>query len=136
MNQILVDSSVVLDLFTADPVFLDPAVSALSFWGADHDLCINDIIYSEVSVGFDRIEELEEALEGAGFKIIPIPREAYFLAGKAFLGYRRRGGVKTSPLPDFFIGAHAAVNCLPLLTRDPVRIRSSYPGVRILPVEA
>lgn len=132
MNAVLVDSSIVLDLFTADERFCEPSLALLSLWGATHELCIDDIVYAEVSVGFGRIELLDQALAGSGFRHLPIPKEALFLAGKAFLGYRRRGGSRLSPLPDFFIGAHAAVSGIPLLTRDPERIRSCYPTVRIL----
>lgn len=132
MNAVLVDSSVVLDLFTADARYCERSTGLLSFWGATHELCINDIVYAEVSIGFGRIELLDQALTGSGFRHLPIPKEALFLAGKAFLGYRRRGGAKLAPLPDFFIGAHAAVAGIPLLTRNPVRIRACYPTVRIL----
>jgi predicted nucleic acid-binding protein len=132
VNAVLVDSSVVLDLFTADPVFGGRALAALAEWGGRGDLLIDDIVYAELSVGFARIEELDAALAGAGFVIAPLPREALFLAGKAFLAYRRRGGAKTAPLPDFLIGAHAAVAGLPLLTRDPSRVRAAFPTVRIV----
>lgn len=132
MKQILVDSSVVLDLFTRDPVFFASSKRTLTVWGSTHRLTINPVIYSEVSVGFGTIESLQEALEGAGFGMAPIPREALFLAGKVFVAYRRRGGSRTSPLPDFFIGAHAAVARLPLLTRDPERVRREYPTVEIV----
>ena len=132
MKAVLVDSSVVLDLFTADPVFCDSSLACLAAWGAKGDLAIDDIVYAEVSVGFKRIEELDEALSGAGFIHAPLPREALFLAGKAFLSYRRRGGAKTAPMPDFIIGAHAAVSGLPLLTRDPKRVADAFPGVRII----
>jgi predicted nucleic acid-binding protein len=132
MNAVLVDSSIVLDLFTADALYCERSMALLSIWGATHELCIDDIVYAEVSVGFGRIEMLDQALTGSGFRHLPIPKEALFLAGKAFMGYRRRGGARLSPLPDFFIGAHAAVADIPLLTRDPQRIRACYPTVRIL----
>ena len=132
MKAVLVDSCVVLDLFTADPVFYESSFACLALWAARGDLLIDDIVYAEVSVGFNRIEELDRALGGAGFRHSPIPREALFLAGKAFLAYRRRGGVKTAPLPDFIIGAHAAVAGLPLITRDPKRVRAAYPGVTVI----
>ncbi|PKL08052.1 MAG: DNA-binding protein [Spirochaetae bacterium HGW-Spirochaetae-7] len=132
MNAILIDSSVVLDIFTADPEFYLRSLSSLAAWGARGDLLIDDIVYAEVSVGFSRIEELDEALYGAGFLGAPIPKEALFLAGKAFLAYRKRGGTKIAPMPDFIIGAHAAVAGIPLLTRDPSRIRHAYPGLRII----
>ena len=132
MNAVLVDSSIVLDLFTADERFCDSSMALLTRWGSTHELCINDIVYAEVSVGFSRVESLDQALAGSGFRHLPIPKEALFLAGKAFLGYRRRGGARLSPLPDFFIGAHAAVSGIPLLTRDPERIRACYPTVRMM----
>jgi hypothetical protein len=132
MNAVLVDSSIVLDLFTADERFCEPSMELLSAWGISHELCINDIVFTEVAIGFGRIELLDEALSGAGFRHLPIPKEALFLAGKAFLGYRRRGGARLSPLPDFFIGAHAAVAGIPLLTRDPARIKACYPTIRIV----
>ena len=132
MNAVPVASSVVLDLFTAGRTFLAPSVACLALYGAKGDLLIDDIVYSEVSVGFARIEELDEALYGAGFIGSVIPKEALFLAGKAFLAYKRRGGTRVSPLPDFIIGAHAAVTGLPLLTRDPARIKEAYPGVHII----
>ncbi|MFP4377776.1 MAG: type II toxin-antitoxin system VapC family toxin [Spirochaetales bacterium] len=132
MKPVLVDSSVVLDVFTRDASFYDRSVAVLTQWGATHDLCINAIVYAETAAGFNRIERLNEALDGAGFSMRDIPREALFLAAKAFLGYRRRGGVKTSPLPDFIIGAHAAVEGLPLITRDPKRVRSEYPSLNII----
>lgn len=132
MKQALVDSSVVLDLLTRDPLFFAPSKEVLVQWGSTHLLIINAVIYSEISVGFRTIESLEETLAGVGFQIAPIPRAALFLAGKVFVAYRRRGGSRTSPLPDFFIGAHAAVARLPLITRDPTRIRREYPTVEIV----
>lgn len=135
MPGTLVDSSVVLDLFTDDPIWGEPSRRALAIALSEGELLIDDIVYAEVSVGFSRIEELDEALDGAGFTLSPIPRSALFLAGKAFLAYRRRGGAKTAPLPDFIIGAHAAVAGLPLLTRDPERVRSAYPRLELPAVE-
>ncbi len=95
-------------------------------------LIINPIIYAEVSVGFERIEELDEVLPADSFRREPLPWEAAFLAGKCFLAYRRQGGTRRSPLPDFFIGAHAAIEGLPLLTRDPRRYRTYFPQLTIL----
>lgn len=132
MNAVLVDSSVVLDLFTADKAFYERSLACLAVYGAKGDLLIDDMVYAEVSVGFHCIELLDEALSGAGFRGSIIPKEAMFLAGKAFLAYRRRGGTRTAPLPDFIIGAHAAITGLPLVTRDPARVRDAYPGVRII----
>ena len=131
MREVLVDSSVVLDLLTRDPLFYAGSKELLVQWGGSHRLSINPVIYAEVSVGFRTIELLEAALTGAGFLVLPIPREAHFLAGKVFVTYRRRGGSRTSPLPDFFIGAHAAVARLPLLTRDPRRVRREFPTVAV-----
>jgi predicted nucleic acid-binding protein len=97
-------------------------------------IIINPIIYAEISVGFSRIEDLESALPKTLLEREPLPYEASFLAGKVFLSYRRRGGNKTSPLPDFFIGAHAAVSGYRLLTRDTKRYRTYFPKVeRISP---
>lgn len=98
-------------------------------------LVINPVIYAEVSIGFERIEELDEALPTDSFRRDPLPWEAAFLAGKCFLAYRRRGGSRRSPLPDFYIGAHAAVSGLPLLTRDPRRYRTYFPNLSILAPE-
>ena len=95
-------------------------------------LVINPIIYVEVSVRFARIEDLDEALPPAVFQRVPLPWEAAFLAGKSFLAYRKRGGRKRSPLPDFYIGAHAAVAGLTLLTRDVARFRTSFPTVQLI----
>jgi predicted nucleic acid-binding protein len=134
VKALLVDSSVVLDIFTRDPSFYRKSLIALIAWGTTHETVVNDIVYTEVSVGFQRIETLEEALAGAGFGLRPIPKAALFLAGKAFASYRQRGGTRTSVLPDFIIGAHAAVEGLPLLTRDAKRVREAYPSVEIVGV--
>jgi len=132
MNAVLVDSSVVIDIFSADAAFYDRSLAILSEWGSVCDLCINEIIYAEISASFDTIEALDRALVGSGFIHCSLPKEALFLATKAFLSYRRRGGLKTTTLPDFFIGAHAAVAGLPLITRDPARVIQAYPTVRII----
>jgi hypothetical protein len=95
-------------------------------------LVINPIIYAEISIGFERIEELDEVLPADSFRRDPLPWEAAFLAGKCFLEYRRRGGSRRSPLPDFYIGAHAAVAGLPLLTRDARRYRTYFPHLDLL----
>ena len=95
-------------------------------------LVINPIIYAEVGIGFERIEDLDEVLPADSFLREPLPWEAAFLAGKCFVAYRRRGGARRSPLPDFYIGAHAAVIGLPLLTRDPRRYRTYFPQLTLL----
>lgn len=128
---LLVDSDVILDILTRDPVWHGWSADALSRH-ADHDrLMINAVIYSEISMGFERIEELETALPVDYFQRAPIPYEAAFLAGKCFLDYRRRRGQRHAPLPDFFIGAHAAVKGWTLLTRDATRYRTYFPGLAI-----
>lgn len=95
-------------------------------------MAINPIIFAEVSVGFERTEELEAALPREGFRRLQLPWEAAFLAGKCFLAYRRRGGVRSSPLPDFYIGAHARVSGLTLLTRDASRYQTYFPEVELI----
>jgi predicted nucleic acid-binding protein len=132
MNGVVVDSNVILDIFEDDPTWADWAEQTLEEYGQRCPLFINSIIYSEISMAFARIEELEASLSGCGFSLILIPKEALFLAGKAFLRYRRKGGTKRSPLPDFFIGAHAAVSGLPLITRDTSRITTYFPTVHLI----
>ena len=95
-------------------------------------LAINAMIYAEVSIGYGRVEELEQAIPSTIFRREPLPYEASFLAGKAFLRYRRRGGLRSSPLPDFYIGAHAAVSDFRILTRDPRRYRTYFPTVDLI----
>jgi predicted nucleic acid-binding protein len=136
MRGVLVDSNVILDLFLDDPAWVDWSESTLSDYGASQPLYINPIIYSEISIGFERIEELENAIRGCAIEVIQIPREALFLAGKAFLQYKRQRGLKRSPLPDFFVGAHAAVEGLRLVTRDTKRIRFYFPGVELISPES
>ena len=129
---ILVDSNVLLDVLTEDPRWAPWSLDALAEQ-ADRDLlAINPIIYSEVSIGFVRIEDVDAALPPPTFHRLALPWEAAFLAGKAFEQYRRRGGLKRSPLADFFIGAHAAVAGMTLLTRDPRRYRAYFPKLRII----
>src|SRR5688572_15632617 len=119
MTAILVDSNVILDIFSEDPQWFEWSSTALAEATEASRLVVNPIVYSEVSVRFSRIEDLNVALPRDRFIREPIPFEAAFLAGKAFVQYRRRGGARASPLPDFFIGAHAAVAGYRLLTRDP-----------------
>lgn len=131
MAATLVDSSVLLDVLTEDPNWFDWSSEHLARCAEAGPLVLNPIIYGEISVRFTRIEELDAAL-GADFERRPLPWAAAFLAGKAFLTYRRRGGSKRSPLPDFYIGAHAALEGLTLLTRDASRYRRYYPRLTIL----
>jgi predicted nucleic acid-binding protein len=99
---------------------------------AGHDLIVNPIVYAEISVGFERIEELDAVLPGDSFRREALPWEAAFLAGKCFLRYRRAGGARRAPLPDFYIGAHAAVRGIPLLTRDASRYRTYFPRLELI----
>ena len=132
MSEVLVDSNVILDVLTEDPVWFDWSASALEEHAESAVLLINPIIYSEVSVRFERIEDLELALPIDVFRRDPLPWEAGFLAGKCFLRYRRQGGARRSPLPDFFVGAHAAVRGAALLTRDAKRYQSYFPTLKII----
>jgi len=132
MATVLVDSNVLLDVLTSDPVWGEKSERALEECGDRHVLAINSVIYAEVSVGFDRIEDVEAALPPDMIERLEIPWEAAFLAGKCFLRYRRLGGSRTAPLPDFFIGAHAAVEGLTLLTRDVARYETYFPRVRLM----
>ena len=131
MAGTLVDSNVILDVLSEDPRWYAWSAAALAQAANEGPLYINPIIYAEVSIGVATIEEMEEVLPAASFPRLPIPLEAAFLAGKAFLRYRKRKGTKITPLPDFFIGAHAAVAGLRLLTRDSRRYRTYFPSVEI-----
>lgn len=127
----LVDSNILLDIFTEDAVWLRWSSNALAIAAEEGPLFINPIVYAEVSVRFTRIEDLDDALAPEDFRRTPLPWTAAFLAGKAFLAYRRNRGTASTPLPDFFIGAHAAVEDLELLTRDPARYLTYFPKVRL-----
>ena len=129
---VLVDSNVLLDLLEEDPIWYEWSSSKLQLMADTSRLIINTVIYAEVSIGFQRIEELEEALSQDIFERRPIPWEAAFLAGKCFMRYRKLGGTRRSPLPDFFIGAHAAVEGLTLLTRDAARYRTYFPSLALI----
>ncbi len=129
---ILVDSNVILDVATDDPDWSSWSAGALQRAADEAVLVINPIVYAEVSVGFGRIEDLERAVPPEIYRHEPLPFEAAFLAGKAFLSYRRRGGTRLAPLPDFYIGAHAALRRYPLLTRDATRYRTYFPGLRLI----
>jgi hypothetical protein len=132
MASYLVDSSALLDILTADSVWAEWSIRELEKAWADGTVFIDSIVYSEISIRFSRIEDLEAAVAESGLVWSEVPREALFLAGKAFMSYRKAGGVKTSPLPDFFIGAHAAVSDLVLITRDPERVRTHFPKLRVV----
>lgn len=128
----LVDANVLLDVLTEDPTWFDWSAGALLDAAESGPLWIDPVIYAEVSVRFSRIEDLEAALPPVDYRRAPLPWEAAFLAGKAFVAYRRAGGTRRSTLPDFFIGAHAAVTGLVLLTRDRGRFATYFPTVRLL----
>jgi predicted nucleic acid-binding protein len=128
----LVDSNVLLDLFTEDEEWFDWSSAMLAACAEEGELVINPIVYAEVSPQFDTLEDLDEALPPGFFRRAPLPWEAGFLAGLAFAKYRRAGGVRPTPMPDFYIGAHAAVEGLALLTRDARRYRKYFPSLRVI----
>ena len=130
--MILVDTNVLLDVFEDDAEWSDWSQDRLDSASAIDTLAINPVIYSELSIGFARIEELEAVIKEASLSIEDIPREALFLAGKAFLRYRRSRGIKRGVLPDLYIGAHAAVMEWPVLTRDVGRYRTYFPTVSLI----
>ena len=130
--MILVDTSVLLDVLKGDPHWLGWSRSALEAAASREELVINDIVYAELSTRYTRIEALDEAIGAMALKHSAIPRDALFLAGKAFLRYRKRGGTRTGVLSDFFIGAHAAVERSQLLTRDIERVRTYFPTVDLI----
>ena len=129
---VLVDSNIILDVFTDDPNWADWSESMLEEYSNVSTLYINFIVYSEISIGFNRIEDLESAIIGAGFQMLDFPKEALFLAGKAFLKYKKKRGARSSPLPDFFIGAQAAVLNIALITRDVSQYRYYFPTVNLI----
>lgn len=136
MTAVLVDSNVVLDILTEDRRWLAWSSDALATAANESRLVINPIIYGEISVHFDRIEDLDEVLPLSAFEREPLPFEAAFLAGRAFLTYRRRSGTKSSPLPDFYIGAHAAIRSYRVLTRDARRYRAYFPKLPLITPES
>jgi predicted nucleic acid-binding protein len=132
MTAVLVDSSVLIDVATENSEWADRSIDLIARTSRTRELVINPVIFAEVSISFQRIEEIDDRLPRATFRREDIPWEAAFLAGKAFLSYRKRGGTRLSPLPDFFIGAHAAVRGYDLLTRDPRGFRSYFPRLAII----
>ena len=135
-GTVLVDSNVLIDVLSEDATWF-PWSSATLAWVADRAIvAIDPIIYAEVSIGFETIEEIEAALPQDAFPRLPLPMEAAFLAGKAFLRYRRAGGARRLPLPDFYIGAHAAVAGMTLLTRDARMFRTYFPALEVLAPDA
>ena len=132
MKGVLVDSNIVLDVFLNDPKWADWSESKLDEYDQLGILYINSIVYSEISIGFKRIEDLESAIAKAGLQVLEIPKEALFLAGKVYLKYKKRKGTKRTSLPDFFIGAQAAVQNLDLITRDVSIYQSYFPTVKLI----
>ena len=131
----LVDSNVLLDIFTQTPGWWEWSLAQLEGAALQGPLLINDVIFAETSIRFPKMEGFEKALSDAGITVVPIPRMALFLAGKASVQYRNAGGAG-SVLPDFFIGAHATVEQLPLLTRDTRRYRTCFPAVTLIAPQA
>lgn len=132
MAGVLVDSNVILDVVNEDAEWFEWSAGQLERLAESRVLIINPIVYSEVSIGFDRIEDLDRALPADFVRREPLPWEAGFLAGKCFLKYRKSGGARRSPLPDFYIGAHAAVSGLTLLTRDAKRYKTYFPKLALI----
>ena len=132
MNGILVDSCILLDLFTDDPNWANWSQRKLEEHSRINSLYINSMIYTELSMAFQKIEELEEAISMLNLRVLEIPREALFLTGKVFLKYRKNKGTNNSPLPDFFIGAHASVSNFSLITRDVSKFTTYFPKIRLI----
>jgi predicted nucleic acid-binding protein len=132
MSPVLVDSNVVLDVAYRDPHWGAWSRTMIAEAAIESVLVINPIVYAEISIGYGSVEDLEDVVPAEVFRREPLPYEAAFLAGKCFITYRRRGGMRTSPLPDFYIGAHAAVRGYRLLTRDAARYRTYFPTVELI----
>jgi predicted nucleic acid-binding protein len=134
-DSTLVDTNVLLDLVTDNPDWAAWSIAKLEEAALRGALYINNVVYAELSVRYDRIEDLDAMLEDATIEVAPMPREALFLAGKVFMQYRMSGGSRTGVLPDFFIGAHAAVSGFLLLTRDGRRYRTYFPALELIAPE-
>jgi predicted nucleic acid-binding protein len=128
----LVDTNVLLDIATNDPKWAGWSLRQVDAAAVRGPVLINGVVYAEFSIGYARIEEVDKVVGDVDLELAETPRSALFLAGKAFQRYRARGGARTSVLPDFFIGAHAAVARFSLLTRDPCRYRAYFPGVELI----
>ncbi len=134
--MLLVDTNVLVDVLDDDPAWADWSVRQLRAQSQIHELCINPVIYSELSLAFESVQALDDAIEGMGLALLELPRPALFLAGRAFLQYRRGGGARANVLADFFIGAHAAVLGCGILTRDTRRYKNYFPTVVLVSPEA
>ncbi|MEI9995723.1 MAG: type II toxin-antitoxin system VapC family toxin [Rhizomicrobium sp.] len=130
--MILVDTNVIVDVLSQDPAWEPRSKSALRMAAGTDAIAINDVIYAELAPSYGNVAELDAALDALGIVSVSMPRRALFLAGHAFTAYRRRGGVKTGVLSDFFIGAHAAVERAELLTRDPTHVTRYFPTVAVI----
>jgi predicted nucleic acid-binding protein len=130
--MLLVDTNVLVDVLQDDPQWAEWSIGQLRAQARLHQLAINPVIYAEISLSFSTLEALDEVIDTLGLVVHDIPRPALFLAAKAFARYRQRGGSRQQVLPDFFIGAHAAVQGWPLLTRDAGRFRSYFPDLVVL----
>lgn len=128
----LVDTNILLDLVTDDPRWARWSIEQLEAAALRGSVLINDVVYAELSVRYARVEDLDAFLDAAGLELAAMPREALFLAGKAYMRYRASGGTRSGVLPDFFIGAQAAVAEWPLLTRDVGRYRTYFPSLTLL----
>jgi predicted nucleic acid-binding protein len=128
----LIDTNILLDLLTSDPVWADWSLARLDITGLGGALLINDVIYAELSSQFDSMEPLNEFVSATGLELEPMPKAALFLAAKAFRIYKGRGGRREGVLSDFFIGAQASVLDIPILTRDTRRYCSYFPSVRLI----
>jgi predicted nucleic acid-binding protein len=129
---VLVDTNVLLDIVTQNPVWMGPSLFAIEQALMEGAVVINDVIYAELSIGLDTVDDVDAILETIGVRLAPISRHALVVAGKAFKRYRRAGGTRTGVLPDFFIGAHAEVDGLTVLTRDPKRYRTYFATVDLI----
>lgn len=130
--MLLVDTNVLVDVLEDDPQWADWSIGQLRAQAKVHELAINAVIYAEISLSFSTLEALDRTVATLGLAMRELPRPALFLAGKAFAQYRKRGGGKAQVLPDFFIGAHAAVEGWPLLTRDAIRFRTYFPSLQVI----
>ena len=131
-ERVLVDSNVLLDVITSDPVWGAWSATTLATQAGQAELVVNPIVYAEIAFAFDTIEEVDALLSPEDFLYAPIPREAAFLAARCHAVYRQRGGRRDMILPDFLIGAHAVIAGMPLLTRDVQRYRSYFPGLELI----
>jgi predicted nucleic acid-binding protein len=132
LTPVLVDTNVLVDVLTDDPVWAEWSAGQLASLADRAALCINPIVYSELAMGFGSIEALDEAVDATALRREALPFSACYLAGRVYLDYRRRGGSRPSALPDFYIGAHAAVAGYRLLTRDPRRYRTYFPRLELI----